>query len=70
MEKIIKRVVFTFEDGSERVLEGEELMDWEVICSFHSDYLLPGGPDYVLASSPDWAGMVRGFVPVPIGRDR
>ena len=37
MDKEIKQVVFTFKDGSEKVLEGKELLNWEVICSMHSD---------------------------------
>ena len=61
MEKLLKQVTFTFEDGSERVLEGEELEQWEAICSNHSDYLLPGDMDHVLASSA--GGRIRGFVP-------
>lgn len=61
MEKEIKRVVFTFDDGSEKVLEGDELDNWAAICLAKSDYLLPGGPDDVLASS--MSGLIRGFVP-------
>ena len=57
----IKQAVFTFVDGSQKTLEGVELEDWETICLMHSDYLLPGGPDYVLAFS--YGGLVRGFVP-------
>lgn len=60
-EKEIIRVVFTYENGAQRVLEGEELRKWEVICMMHSDYLLPGGPDHVLASMH--GGIVQGFVP-------
>jgi len=61
VDKQLKKVTFTFEDGSEKVLEGEELVDWEVICSMHSDYLLPGAPDHVLATM--YGGIVQGFVP-------
>ena len=57
----LQRVTFTFEDGSEKVLEGDELAKWETICYRKSDYLLPGAPDDVLASRYD--GLVRGFVP-------
>lgn len=60
-EKEIKKVVFTFEDGSEKVLEGEELTEWWCICLSQSDYLLPGAPDHVLASM--LGGIIRGFVP-------
>ena len=59
MEKQLKKVVFEFEDGSQRVLEGDELETWEAICSMKSDYLLPGDSDHVLARN----GLVRGFVP-------
>ena len=60
-EKRIKKVLFTFEDGSEKVLEGKELENWEAICLGLSDYLLPGNPDHVLAVG--YAGAVLGFVP-------
>ena len=61
MELEIKKVTFTFADGSEKILEGKELLNWEVICSFHSDYLLPGAPDHILALGHN--GVVRGFIP-------
>lgn len=60
-EKSLKRVTFTFEDDSERVLVGAELDDWETICSGKSDYLLPGNSQHVLASSA--GGLIKGFVP-------
>lgn len=61
MELELKKVTFQFADGSEKVLEGEELAQWEVICLSHSDYLLPGAPGHVLVSA--WGGLVRGFMP-------
>jgi len=61
MEKELRKVTFTFEDGSEKVLEGEELNQWEAICFLCSDYLLPGAPDHVLANL--YGGLVQGFVP-------
>ena len=61
MEKQLKKVTFLFEDGTEKILAGEELEIWEGICYAYSDYLLPGGTDYVLATG--YMGLVRGFVP-------
>ena len=61
MEKELINVTFTFKDGSQRILLGDELVQWEVICLMQSDYLLPGGPDHVLATGH--GGLVRGFVP-------
>lgn len=61
MEKKLKKVIFTFVDDSERILEGEELTVWKAICAMHSDYLLPGAPDHVLAKL--YGGIVQGFVP-------
>lgn len=57
----LEKVVFTFVDGSQKILEGEELAKWEVLCFSRSDYLLPGAPDHVLATG--YGGLVRGFVP-------
>ena len=57
----ITKVTFIFEDGSQRVLEGEELEAWTTICYLYSDYLLPGAPNHVLAKL--FGGIVRGFVP-------
>ena len=62
MEKELKSVRFEFEDGSKKVLEGKELTRWEALCSSHSDYLLPGDTDHVLAQA--YNGFVRGFVPL------
>jgi len=62
MEKELRRVTFAFADGTEKVLKGEELANWEVICYMHSDYLLPGAPDHALAEM--CGGLVRGFVPL------
>lgn len=59
MEKQLKRVVFEFEDSSQKVLEGGELERWETICGMQSDYLLPGDTNYVLATNR----LVQGFVP-------
>ena len=61
MEKPLRKVIFEFEDGSRRILTGRELEAWEVICVIHSDYLLPGDADHVLAKG--FGGLVRGFVP-------
>lgn len=61
MEKELVSVVFTFKDGSNKALAGKELEEWEIICYSHSDYLLPGDTDHVLASR--YGGIVRGFVP-------
>lgn len=60
-EPDLKRVTFEFEDGSQKVLEGDELAEWIAICYLQSDYLLPGNPSHVLASA--YCGLVRGFVP-------
>jgi len=57
----LKKVTFEFEDGSQRVLEGDELVRWEVICSLQSDYLLPGNVSHVLATG--YGGLVQGFMP-------
>lgn len=57
----LKQVTFTFADGSQKVLKGEELEQWEVICAMHSDYLLPGAPNHILAQMLD--GIIQGFVP-------
>jgi len=57
----LKKVTFEFEDGSQRVLEGDELAEWETICYLQSDYLLPGNPSHVLGSG--YGGLVRGFMP-------
>ena len=61
MEKELTKVVFTFKDGKELVLKGQELESWELICSLKSDYLLPGDETNVLASTLN--GILRGFVP-------
>ena len=61
MEKKLKCVTFTFQDGSTKVLRGQELEDWETICALQSDYLLPGDSDHILAVG--YGGLVRGFVP-------
>lgn len=57
----LKKVTFEFEDGSQKILEGDELIRWEGICSLQSDYLLPGNCTHVLASG--YGGLVQGFVP-------
>jgi len=57
----LKKVTFEFEDGSQKVLEGDELTRWETICYLQSDYLLPGNSTHVLAKG--YAGLVQGFVP-------
>jgi len=57
----LKRVTFEFEDGSQRILEGDELSQWIVLCYMQSDYLLPGNPTHVLASG--FGGLVQGFMP-------
>jgi len=57
----LKRVTFEFEDGTKRILEGDELSQWITICYMQSDYLLPGNPSYVLASG--FGGLVQGFMP-------
>jgi len=57
----LKKVTFEFEDGSQKVLEGDELAEWEMICYLQSDYLLPGNSTHVLASA--YSGIVRGFMP-------
>ena len=61
MELELVKATFTFKDGSQKVLEGEELVTWMGICYGYSDYLLPGAPDHVLAEM--FGGIVRGFVP-------
>ena len=65
MDLEIKRVTFEFEDGTLKTLEGDELEQWEVICSHHSDYLLPAAPGDILAT---WfhalsGSHIRGFMP-------
>ena len=62
-EKELRKVVFEFEDGAQKVLEGEELMQWQVICMQHADYLLPGDESMQLVSM--YGGLLRGFMPVP-----
>jgi len=57
----LKLVTFTFEDGSQRELRGEELETWIGICYSHSDYLLPGNPTMVIGSMLN--GLIWGFVP-------
>ena len=59
-------MVFEFEDGSQKVLEGDELETWEALCSMKSDYLLPGDTDHVLAQMA--GGLIRGFVPPEVIR--
>ena len=60
-ELSLKKVTFEFEDGSQKILEGDELSQWMDICYMQSDYLLPGNSTHVLASG--YGGLVRGFVP-------
>ena len=60
-EKDINKVAFTFVDGSEKVLEGKELVNWASICLSASDYLLPGNADHILAIG--YGGIIQGFVP-------
>jgi hypothetical protein len=62
----LKRVTFTFEDDSEKVLEGDELNEWITICYMHSDYLLPGNQSHVLGRL--FGGIVRGFVPLEVAK--
>lgn len=57
----LKKVTFEFEDGSQKVLEGDELTEWETICILQSDYLLPGNSSHVLATG--YGGLIQGFVP-------
>lgn len=57
----LKKVTFEFEDGSQKILEGDELTEWIAICYLQSDYLLPGNPTHVLASR--YGGLVQGFMP-------
>jgi len=57
----LKKVTFEFVDGSQRILEDDELSHWIVLCYMQSDYLLPGNPTHVLASK--FGGLVRGFMP-------
>ena len=67
MAKELKMVVFAFKDGSILTLEGDALDTWESICSFHSDYLLPGDSNMVLASR--CGGLIQGFVPPEICKE-
>ena len=60
-EKEINKVVFTFVDGTEKVLEGKELANWASICGALSDYLLPGNAHHILAVG--FGGFILGFVP-------
>ena len=60
-ELSLKKVTFEFEDGSQRVLEGDELSQWITICYTQSDYLLPGNSTHILAIG--YGGLVQGFVP-------
>lgn len=57
----LKKVTFEFEDGSQKVLEGDELDTWIAICYMQSDYLLPGNASHVLARG--YGGLVQGFMP-------
>lgn len=61
MDKEIKYVTFEFEDGTKKILKGDELLQWQVLCLMKSDYLLPGGPDHVLAEGH--GGLVKGWIP-------
>ena len=63
MEKKLKRVVFEFEDGSKRVLEGKELALWQAICTRHSDYLLPGDEKMILGRLQGLPALIQGFIP-------
>jgi hypothetical protein len=56
----LSRVVFTFDDGTERTLEGEELGYWVVTCLLASDYLLPVHAKAELGTR--LGGLVRGFI--------
>ena len=54
-------MTFEFDDGKMLTLSGPALDTWTVICAGHSDYLLPGAEDHVLASAA--GGLIRGFIP-------
>ena len=58
--KELKQVTFTFEDESTLVLEGEELVFWQVSCFLCSDYLVPHNEHAELGTR--FGGIVRGFV--------
>lgn len=56
----LKHVTFTFGDGTEKVLEGDELTYWIVTCLLQSDYLLPTHSGAELGTR--FRGIVRGFI--------
>ena len=60
-EQELIKVVFEFQDGTVRELEGKEVNEWHAMLLMQSDYLLPGGEDHVLARG--FGGLVQGFVP-------
>lgn len=59
----IVRVVFEFDDGSEKTVEGRELDRWRAILLHSSDYFLPGGPDMILGVLKGFPARVWGFIP-------
>lgn len=63
IEQKIVKVVFNFEDGSEKVVEGKELGQWRAILSNYSDYFLPGAHDMILGVLEGFPARVEGFIP-------
>ena len=59
----IVRVVFEFDDGSEKTVEGRELDRWRAILLQSSDYFLPGSPDMILGVLDGFPARVWGFIP-------
>lgn len=57
----IKKVTFEFEDGTQKILEGEEFANWRDICGAVSDYLLPGNSTHIFGKA--FGGLVQGFMP-------
>ena len=62
-EQTIVRVVFEFEDGSEKTVEGKELGQWRALLLQNSDYFLPGTPEMVLGVLDGFPAFVAGYIP-------
>ncbi len=60
MGKDMTKVTFEFEDGSKKIVEGDELIQWAIMCYEKSGFLLPWDTDSVLVEG--FGGVVRGFV--------
>lgn len=59
----IVRVIFEFDDGSEKIVEDKELGRWRAILLQNSDYFLPGTPDMILGVLDGFPAFVAGYIP-------